>query len=196
MSDKQGRTAAKCIERAINTALNAVATTNGLMFELMNGKDKIITFEWNGDLLDLDNRDNFDKSRGDGRVRIIYKGEPSYQVPPSVDIDDADFNVRAGVPLWLLNTSTARPIALGIGVMHPRYSSATMVIYDHVSDLKIATTYFGDPRHSTHLPWPEGLENYDEQIAWIEENGGSLQPTPVRRPIFVAPWPWTQGISS
>ena len=193
-----------------------MATNNQLMVALLDGQDKVMTFEWNGDLLDMYNPNNFDKSRGDGRVRIIRPDHPSYLVPPSVDTNDSEFNIRAGVPLWLLNTrhtganptganptranptgaGVRRPIVLGIGVMHPRFSSATMVIYDPITDKKIASTYFGDPRHSTHLPWPEGLENYDEQLRWIEENGGDIEPTPFLRPSFNAPWPWNEGLSS
>ena len=184
----QGPTLAEGIQTAINKAILEATTPGAVMHHLLDGQEKVLVIEWNGSLLDP-HRDGFDAYRGDGKLTLLRPDHPSYQVPPSVDLEDAEQNIRAGVPLWLLNTSTGWPVVLGIGVLHPAYSSATIAFYDHQSRQPLSRVYFADPRVDLNKPLPEGCLPTTEQRAAIEEAGGGIEPTPLSAPVFTNPWP-------
>lgn len=177
----------KSMGKSVNVGLALLTTTPPLAIQMLDGRDKVIIIEWNGDIDDV-RLEDFDPQRGDGRVTIVRPGDRLYQVPPSVDLEDAEHNIRAGVPLWLLNTLTRRPIVLGVGVYHPVYSSASMVYYDTATGRKNASYYHGDPRINLHDPLPEGTLTVDEQKKRIKDSGGAIEPTPILRPSFKVAW--------
>jgi hypothetical protein len=184
----QGPTLAQGIQTAINKAILEATTPGAVMHHLLDGSEKVLVIEWNGSLLDPHHA-GFDAFRGDGKLTLLRPGHPSYQVPPSVDLDDAEQNIRAGVPLWLLNTSTGWPVVLGIGVLHPVYSSASIAFYDHASRQPLSRVYFADPRVDLRQALPEGHPLVAEQRAAIEEAGGAIEPTPLLAPVFTKAWP-------
>jgi len=189
MSIIKGSALAQGIQAAINKAILRATTPGPLLPQLMDGTNKVLVIEWNGNLHDP-HGSGFDACRGDGNVTLVRPGTVSYQVPPSVDVDDAAWNIRAGVPLWILNIAPPRPpIVVGIGVLHPLHNSATCVFYDPVSKMAVLRLYCGDPRFPLDKPWPDGMLSYAEQREQIEEAGGALEPTPMSRPVFTQPWP-------
>jgi len=189
MSIIEGTTLAQGIHTAISGAILEATTPGPLLLQLMDGTDKVLVIEWNGSLQNPQGS-GFDASRGDGKVTLVRPGHVSYQVPPSVDTDDAAWNIRAGVPLWILNIGAPRPpMVLGIGVLHPVHNSATIQFYDPASKTALVRLYCGDPRFPYGEPRPEGLLSYEEQRTQIEEAGGAIEPTPLTRPVFTKPWP-------
>lgn len=189
MSIIKGSTLAQGIQTALNKAILEATTPGPLLLQLMDGTDKVLVIEWNGNLHDPQSS-GFDAYRGDGKVTLVRPGHISYQVPPSVDADDAAWNIRAGVPLWILNIAPPRPpVVVGIGVLHPVHNSATCAFYDPARKTALMRLYCGDPRFPLNEQWPDGLLSYAEQREQIEEAGGALEPTPLRRPVFTQPWP-------
>ncbi|MCE2836202.1 MAG: hypothetical protein LW834_04360, partial [Cyanobium sp. 49614_E6] len=91
-------------------------------------------------------------------------------------------------PLWLLNISTGWPITVGIGVLHPVFTSATVVFYDHRTNHALGKMYFSDPRIHRGLPLPEGVVSMEEERERIEEAGGAMEPSPLLAPLFGKPW--------
>jgi hypothetical protein len=180
-------TLSESIQCAINAGLLLLSTTNQLATQLLNGNDKVIVIEWNGDIRRI-HEDRFNPERGDGRVTITYPGQVSYQVPPSVDPDDAAFNIRMAVPLWLLNTNSRYPVVLGLGVFHPIYTSAQMVMYEPMTRRKVGSYYMGDPRVPFNQPLPEGHLHHREQGQILREAGCCMEPTPLLAPQFSVPW--------
>lgn len=183
----QGSALAQGIKTAINKAIMEATTPGAVMHFLVDGRDKVLVIEWNGDLTSP-HFDDYDAYRGDGKLTMLRPDHPSYQVPPSVDTDDAAWNIRFGVPLWLLNTSSGRPVVLGIGVLHPAYSSASIAFYDHENQKALDRIYFGDPRVDMRKQLPEGHPTMADQRAAIEEAGGALEPTPLWAPAFTKRW--------
>lgn len=182
-----GSTCAQGIKIAINTAILEATTPGTVLPQLLNGDEKVLVIEWNGPL-DEAMTAGFDAYRGDGRLTLLRPGHYSYLIPPSVDADDAAWNIRAGVPFWLLNTRDVSPVVMGIGVLHPLFSSATVVFYDHRSRQFAGKMYFGDPRVHYTRDLPEGVRTMEEERDWIEEAGGAMEPSPVMVPPFVVPW--------
>ncbi|MCE2836201.1 MAG: hypothetical protein LW834_04355, partial [Cyanobium sp. 49614_E6] len=97
----QGTTCAKGIRTAINKAIVEATTPGAVMHQLLDGADKVLVIEWNGSLDDAQVA-GFNAYRGDGKLTLMRPDHRSYLVPPSVDVNDAAWNIRAGVPLWLL----------------------------------------------------------------------------------------------
>jgi hypothetical protein len=177
------------IQTAMGKAILEATTPGPLLLQLLDGTEKVLVIEWNGSLHDPVGS-GFNAFRGDGKVTLTRPGHRSYQMPPSVDTDDAAWNIRAGVPLWILNICPPRPpVVLGIGVLHPVHNSATCVFYDPTSKEAVLRVYFGDPRYPINKPRPQELLSYEEQREQIEAAGGALEPTPMLRPVFTKPWP-------
>lgn len=176
------------IAKAVNLGIVLLSSTNQLSVQLLDGRDKVIVIEWNGDTSQIDDPENFDPLRGDGRVTITYPGQMSYQVPPSTDLDDINHNIRMAVPVWVLNTAMRKPVVLGMGHFFPLYTSAGMVFYDPQTRRKTGTYYMGDPRVRPSKPWPEGHPTLDEQRQHLLEANCGLEPTPILAPAFNVPW--------
>jgi hypothetical protein len=177
----------KSIGLGLNLGIAVISTTSHLAIQMLDARDKVIIIEWNGDLDDV-REDDFQPERGDGRVTLVKPGDRLYQVPPSIDPDDAGHNMRTGVPLWLLNTTRRVPVVLGIGVFHPIYTGASMVYYDITTGRKSFSAYHSDPRINLHEPLPEGMLTPQEQQKRITESGGDIEPTPILRPSFNVAW--------
>lgn len=171
------------ITKAVNRALLLCTTTGQTASRFLDGTPKVITLFWEGDPI-VGTQEDFEPERGDGRVEILYPGCAGYVLPPHWNLQDAACNIRAGVPMWLLKSGDEHqpePYVLGMGVLHPRWSSATLDLYCSASRDRLCRTYFGDPRRDFNQPQPN-WPSIKEQKAQIAEAGGMPRTGPDRAP--------------
>ncbi|QPN61992.1 hypothetical protein [Synechococcus sp. CBW1004] len=161
------------ITKAVNCAILLTTTSAQTASCFLDGTPKIVVTFWEGDPFAGTQKD-FDHQRGDGRVQIIPLGGEGDLLPPNRDLRHPDSNIRAGVPMWLLKSADAyqdHPYVLGIGALHPRWSSATLDLYCPSTRQRLCRTYFGDPRRDFNQPQPD-WPSFQEQKTQIREAGG------------------------
>ena len=177
-SEQQGL--AKGIHRTVQTGILLATTIPGpLLSALTDGEEKALVIHYFGD----DSCQSFDPGRKDGEVSLIRPGDEGYRCPPSIDLNDRDCDIRAGVPLWLLRPGSDGPLVLGIGRLHTRWNSANIDFYDPSTRRHVIRFLFTDPRQPLDR-LPEGWPNADEQLEQIKAAGGALEPAPFFAPNY------------
>ena len=171
---------AEGIRRTVQTGiLLASATPGPLLAALMDGEEKALVIHYFGP----EDGSTYDPNRMDGEVALINPGDPGYRCPPSIDLNDRDCEIRAGVPLWLLRPGSDGPLVLGIGRLHTRWSAANIDFYDPSTRRHVIRFLFTDPRQPLDR-LPEGWPNADEQLEQIKAAGGALEPAPFFAPNY------------
>jgi hypothetical protein len=169
---------AEGIERSVNTGILLATTIPGpIMAAMADGTEKVLIIHYFGDL----NGRSYDAIRKDGMITMLRPSDVGYRVPPSYDPDDSQSSIRAGVPLWLVKPGLDEAIVLGYGKLHPRWSAATVDLYDPSSKRHLIQMFFGDPR--IDIPTrPDGHLSLGEQKEEIAAAGGAVEP-----PLYLAP---------
>ena len=171
---------AEGIERSVNAGILLATTIPGpIMAAMLDGTEKILIIHYFGD---LDGR-SYDATRKDGMITMLRSDDVGYRVPPSYDPDDSQSNIRAGVPLWLVKPGIDGAIVLGYGKLHPRWSAATIDLYDPSSKRHLIQMFFGDPRVNIP-PRPDGHLSLGEQKEEIAATGGAVEPPAMLAPLY------------
>jgi hypothetical protein len=171
---------AEGIERSVNTGILLATTIPGpIMAAMLDGTEKILIIHYFGD---LDGR-SYEPTRKDGMITMLRPDDVGYRIPPSYDPDDSQSNIRAGVPLWLVKPGLDECIVLGYGKLHPRWSGATVDLYDPTNKRHLIQMFFGDPRISIPTR-PEGHPSLSEQKEEIAAAGGAVEPPAALAPRY------------
>ena len=156
---------AEGIQRTVNAGILLATTVPGpIMAALLDGTEKVLIIHYFGD---WDGKD-YDAVRKDGMITILRPGDDGFRVPPSYDPDDSQSNIRAGVPVWLVRPGRDECIVLGYGKVHPRWSAATIDLYDPLTKKHLIQMFFGDPRINN--------PDFSAIRAEITAAGGAVEP--------------------
>jgi hypothetical protein len=184
------RGAAHGILSAANKAILDLTAHPEALVNFIDGRQKVVVIEWNGDPGDGSDLQRFDQSRGDGDWAILSSGDDGYCVPEGITDfrlgEKGEHNWRLSVPLWLLNAQPdcEENYTLAVGFLHPLFSSATLCFYDWKTGNFIAQVYLCDPRY----PRQKGDRWIDnavkKQVSYIAARGGSIKAAPAQAPCY------------
>lgn len=187
--------------KALSRSIQIVTLPGPFTEAMLSGKPKTLISLWCGDL-DKD-EESYSSARGDGTTILSQPGDPLYCLPAGRFTGHPGFdpspNIRAGIPIWLLNSTSMLQLddptkvkVIAVGNVHPLFNTATMDVYR--DGQWQCRRYCYDVR----LNRSEVINlDVEQQFDQIEEMGGDLGPTcsvapswaPGGRSVFPMPNP-------